>query len=196
MEQMEWRALDDASDAAALWKLCSIGPWARGAVSMSFRLLDWTRPANPPRADRAGAGADVHPPLPGRCRARLTWPREQLTAMALLQISEPAPRPIRTSDVSRFGIDLGTCFLVAAVHHGVAECLPDAAGQVICPLRCATWAMVGGESARALAAGLDDLSTWSRSSAGGANSAGRCGRRRQAALPLRRPPRHAGHRDA
>lgn len=54
--------------------------------------------------------------------------------MALLQISEPGqaldPHQRRIS----VGIDLGTTHsLVAAVRHGVAECLPDAQGRVILP---------------------------------------------------------------
>ncbi len=54
--------------------------------------------------------------------------------MALLQISEPGqisdPHRRRTA----VGIDLGTTHsLVAAVRHGVAECLPDAQGRVLLP---------------------------------------------------------------
>ena len=54
--------------------------------------------------------------------------------MALLQISEPghAPDPHQRRVV--VGIDLGTTHsLVAAVRHGVAECLPDDKGRVILP---------------------------------------------------------------
>jgi molecular chaperone HscA len=54
--------------------------------------------------------------------------------MALLQISEPGQAPDPHARRIAVGIDLGTTHsLVAAVRHGVAECLPDAAGQVILP---------------------------------------------------------------
>src|SRR6185436_14112049 len=54
--------------------------------------------------------------------------------MALLQISEPGQSPDPHQRRIAVGIDLGTTHsLVAAVRHGVAECLPDADGQVILP---------------------------------------------------------------
>ncbi|GAP35564.1 Fe-S protein assembly chaperone HscA [Piscinibacter sakaiensis] len=54
--------------------------------------------------------------------------------MALLQISEPGASPDPHQRRIAVGIDLGTTHsLVAAVRHGVAECLPDAAGRVILP---------------------------------------------------------------
>ncbi len=54
--------------------------------------------------------------------------------MALLQISEPGQAPDPHQRRIAVGIDLGTTHsLVAAVRHGVAECLPDAQGQVILP---------------------------------------------------------------
>ena len=54
--------------------------------------------------------------------------------MALLQISEPGGEPDPHQRRIAVGIDLGTTHsLVAAVRHGVAECLPDAAGRVILP---------------------------------------------------------------
>jgi molecular chaperone HscA len=54
--------------------------------------------------------------------------------MALLQISEPGQSPDPHQRRTAVGIDLGTTHsLVAAVRHGVAECLPDADGQVILP---------------------------------------------------------------
>jgi molecular chaperone HscA len=54
--------------------------------------------------------------------------------MALLQISEPGQSPDPHQRRVVVGIDLGTTHsLVAAVRHGVAECLPDAAGRVILP---------------------------------------------------------------
>jgi molecular chaperone HscA len=54
--------------------------------------------------------------------------------MALLQISEPGGTPDPHLRRVAIGIDLGTTHsLVAAVRHGVAECLPDAAGRVILP---------------------------------------------------------------
>jgi len=54
--------------------------------------------------------------------------------MALLQISEPGQSPDPHQHRIAVGIDLGTTHsLVAAVRHGVAECLPDAQGRVILP---------------------------------------------------------------
>jgi molecular chaperone HscA len=54
--------------------------------------------------------------------------------MALLQISEPGGAPDPHQRRVAIGIDLGTTHsLVAAVRHGVAECLPDSAGRVILP---------------------------------------------------------------
>lgn len=54
--------------------------------------------------------------------------------MALLQISEPGQSPDPHQRRIAVGIDLGTTHsLVAAVRHGVAECLPDGQGRVILP---------------------------------------------------------------
>lgn len=54
--------------------------------------------------------------------------------MALLQISEPGQSPDPHQRRVAVGIDLGTTHsLVAAVRHGVAECLPDAEGRVLLP---------------------------------------------------------------
>jgi molecular chaperone HscA len=54
--------------------------------------------------------------------------------MALLQISEPGASPDPHQRRIAVGIDLGTTHsLVAAVRHGVAECLPDDQGRVILP---------------------------------------------------------------
>jgi len=54
--------------------------------------------------------------------------------MALLQISEPGGAPDPHQRRIAIGIDLGTTHsLVAAVRHGVPECLPDDAGRVILP---------------------------------------------------------------
>jgi molecular chaperone HscA len=54
--------------------------------------------------------------------------------MALLQISEPGQSPDPHTRRIAVGIDLGTTHsLVAAVRNGVAECLPDGAGQVLLP---------------------------------------------------------------
>ncbi len=54
--------------------------------------------------------------------------------MALLQISEPGQSPDPHQRRVVVGIDLGTTHsLVAAVRHGVSECLPDDAGRVILP---------------------------------------------------------------
>ena len=54
--------------------------------------------------------------------------------MALLQISEPGQTPDPHTRRIAVGIDLGTTHsLVAAVRHGVAECLPDDTGRSILP---------------------------------------------------------------
>ncbi|MDR2128813.1 MAG: Fe-S protein assembly chaperone HscA [Burkholderiaceae bacterium] len=54
--------------------------------------------------------------------------------MALLQISEPGQTPEPHRRKLAVGIDLGTTHsLVAAVRHGVPECLPDAQGRVLLP---------------------------------------------------------------
>jgi molecular chaperone HscA len=54
--------------------------------------------------------------------------------MALLQISEPGQSPDPHTRRVAVGIDLGTTHsLVAAVRHGVAECLPDSQGRAILP---------------------------------------------------------------
>ncbi len=54
--------------------------------------------------------------------------------MALLQISEPGQSPDPHTRRIAVGIDLGTTHsLVAAVRHGVAECLPDTQGRAILP---------------------------------------------------------------
>jgi molecular chaperone HscA len=54
--------------------------------------------------------------------------------MALLQISEPGASPDPHQRRIAVGIDLGTTHsLVAALRHGVVECLPDAQGRVILP---------------------------------------------------------------
>ena len=54
--------------------------------------------------------------------------------MALLQLSEPGQTPDPHSRRIAVGIDLGTTHsLVAAVRHGVAECLPDGQGRALLP---------------------------------------------------------------
>jgi len=54
--------------------------------------------------------------------------------MALLQISEPGQAPDPHQRRVAVGIDLGTTHsLVAAVRHGVAECLPDDQARVLLP---------------------------------------------------------------
>ncbi|HEX5685955.1 MAG TPA: Fe-S protein assembly chaperone HscA [Ideonella sp.] len=54
--------------------------------------------------------------------------------MALLQISEPGQSPDPHQRRIAVGIDLGTTnSLVAAVRHGVVECLPDAHGRTMLP---------------------------------------------------------------
>jgi molecular chaperone HscA len=78
--------------------------------------------------------------------------------MALLQISEPGQAPDPHARRIAVGIDLGTTHsLVAAVRHGVAECLPDDQGRVILPSAVryldATRRQIGAE---ALAAQADD----------------------------------------
>ena len=54
--------------------------------------------------------------------------------MALLQISEPGQSPDPHQRRVAVGIDLGTTHsLVAAMRHGVAECLPDDQGRLLLP---------------------------------------------------------------
>ena len=54
--------------------------------------------------------------------------------MALLQISEPGQAPDPHQRRIAVGIDLGTTHsLVAALRHGLPECLPDAEGRVLLP---------------------------------------------------------------
>ncbi|HSI49005.1 MAG TPA: Fe-S protein assembly chaperone HscA [Ideonella sp.] len=54
--------------------------------------------------------------------------------MALLQISEPGQAPDPHQRRIAVGIDLGTTnSLVAALRHGVAECLPDVQGRTMLP---------------------------------------------------------------
>ena len=54
--------------------------------------------------------------------------------MALLQLSEPGQTPDPHGRRIAVGIDLGTTHsLVAAVRHGVAECLPDGQGRPLLP---------------------------------------------------------------
>ncbi|MES2956744.1 MAG: Fe-S protein assembly chaperone HscA [Pseudomonadota bacterium] len=78
--------------------------------------------------------------------------------MALLQISEPGQSPDPHTRRIAVGIDLGTTHsLVAAVRHGLAECLPDAQGRAILP--SAVRYLEGGRraiGADALAAQADD----------------------------------------
>lgn len=78
--------------------------------------------------------------------------------MALLQISEPGQAPDPHARRIGIGIDLGTTHsLVAAVRHGVPECLPDEAGQVILP-SAVRYLSQGGRQigAQALAAQISD----------------------------------------
>jgi molecular chaperone HscA len=78
--------------------------------------------------------------------------------MALLQISEPNQSPDPHARRIAVGIDLGTTHsLVAAVRSGVAECLPDADGQVLLP--SVVRYMSGGRSEigkKAMLAQVDD----------------------------------------
>lgn len=54
--------------------------------------------------------------------------------MSLLQISEPGQSPAPHQRRVAVGIDLGTTHsLVAAVRHGVPECLPDVQGRILLP---------------------------------------------------------------
>ncbi|MDP3522161.1 MAG: Fe-S protein assembly chaperone HscA [Hydrogenophaga sp.] len=81
--------------------------------------------------------------------------------MALLQISETGQSPDPHQRRVAVGIDLGTTHsLVAAVRHGVAECLPDEQGRVILP-SVVRYLATGQGSGRqigfdALAAQVDD----------------------------------------
>ncbi|PXW92830.1 chaperone protein HscA [Sphaerotilus hippei] len=78
--------------------------------------------------------------------------------MALLQISEPGQSPDPHQRRIAVGIDLGTTHsLVAAVRHGVAECLPDAQGRAILP-SAVRYLPGGGRriGAEALAAQVED----------------------------------------
>ncbi|WP_334135685.1 Fe-S protein assembly chaperone HscA [Tepidimonas sp.] len=81
--------------------------------------------------------------------------------MALLQISEPGQTPDPHQRRVAVGIDLGTTHsLVAAVRHGVAECLPDEQGRNILP-SVVRYLPPGSRPARqvgydALAAQVDD----------------------------------------
>src|SRR5215216_6203213 len=62
------------------------------------------------------------------------WRHWNNKRMALLQISEPGGAPDPHQRRIAVGIDLGTTHsLVAAVRHGVAECLPDDNGRVLLP---------------------------------------------------------------
>ena len=78
--------------------------------------------------------------------------------MALLQISEPGAGPDPHQRRVAVGIDLGTTHsLVAAIRHGLPECLPDAAGRVLLP--SAVRYLEGGKRAigyTALAAQAED----------------------------------------
>ena len=78
--------------------------------------------------------------------------------MALLQISEPGQAPDPHQRRVAVGIDLGTTHsLVAALRHGVAECLPDEHGHVLLP--SAVRYLEGGRrhiGAAALAAQAED----------------------------------------
>ena len=82
--------------------------------------------------------------------------------MALLQISEPGQSLDPHQRRVAVGIDLGTTHsLVAAVRHGVAECLPDEQGRVILPSVVRYLPASAGGSGRqighdALAAQVDD----------------------------------------
>jgi molecular chaperone HscA len=78
--------------------------------------------------------------------------------VALLQISEPGQSPDPHQRRIAVGIDLGTTnSLVAAVRHGVAECLPDGQGRTLLP--SAVRYLAGGQRRighEALAAQSDD----------------------------------------
>ena len=64
------------------------------------------------------------------------WTHWNNKRMALLQISEPGGAPDPHQRRIAVGIDLGTTHsLVAAVRHGVAECLPDAPAASSCRRR-------------------------------------------------------------
>lgn len=78
--------------------------------------------------------------------------------MALLQLSEPGQSMDPHQRRVAVGIDLGTTnSLVAAVRHGVAECLPDEQGRVILPSAVRYLAGGGRQIGyEALAAQVDD----------------------------------------
>ena len=60
--------------------------------------------------------------------------KEQNSAMALLQLSEPGQTPNPHQRRIAIGIDLGTTHsLVASVRNGQSECLPDEQGRVLLP---------------------------------------------------------------
>ena len=115
--------------------------------------------------------------------------------MALLQISEPGQAPDPHQRRIAVGIDLGTTHsLVAAVRHGVAECLPDAQGRVLLP------SVVRYLEGQRRQIGFEARAHQAEDAANTIASAKRLmGRRladlqgrRAAALRLRRPARHGG----
>jgi hypothetical protein len=148
MQQMAWReALDDAADADAVEALddtevaqerrahaadADRGAGRAGdtvAAAQQVRALMFVRPLprrhRPPAERTRPLSAPTPTPFP---------PTHKTNNMALLQISEPGQTPDPHQRRIAVGIDLGTTHsLVAAVRHGVAECLPDVQGRVLLP---------------------------------------------------------------
>jgi Fe-S protein assembly co-chaperone HscB len=132
VQQLEWReALDEATSAAAVERLAAAG--RRAPAGRAAAPRDAAR-----RRSRLSRAAQEVRVLMFIERFAMTsigvWRRWNNKRMALLQISEPGGAPDPHQRRIAIGIDLGTTHsLVAAVRHGVAECLPDEAGRVILP---------------------------------------------------------------
>jgi molecular chaperone HscA len=115
--------------------------------------------------------------------------------MALLQISEPGATPDPHQRRIAVGIDLGTTHsLVAAVRHGVVECLPDAQGRAILP----SVVRYLGDGRRQIGHEARDAQAEDPENtiASVKRLMGRRGRPRPAAVPLRRSTGHGRDRDA
>jgi hypothetical protein len=139
MQQMAWReALDEAPDLADVQAIDDEVAQAERPCWPNWRG-GWTS-ARRSVCGRTGARADVRATLPPghRPSPRTSTAEPDSTTrafhMALLQISEPGQSPDPHQRRIAVGIDLGTTHsLVAALRHGVAECLPDAQGRLLLP---------------------------------------------------------------